>query len=97
LEIERNLQEFLRKTNQLTPARLRAISQARFETARIAWQYDTSFANGIMEEVRKADPDFWPGGNAAPPHYKIVFRALGFRFAESLAAVTRSTLRQLRS
>jgi hypothetical protein len=96
LEIERNLQAFLRNTNQLTPTRLRAISQARFEMARIAWQYDSSFANGIMEEVSKNDPDFLPTGNAAPLHYKIVFRTFGFHFAESLAAASRSTLRQVR-
>jgi hypothetical protein len=96
LEIECNLEEFLRKINQLTPKRLRAISQARFEMARVAWQYDSSFAKGIMEEVNKKDPDFLPAGNAAPRHYKIVFRTFGFHFAESLAAATRSTLRQVR-
>lgn len=93
LEIERNLQEFLRETNQLTPMRLRAISQARFEMARIAWQYDPSVADRIMKELRKADPNFSPSGKAAPPHYRIVFRTFGFRFAETLAAATRSTLR----
>jgi hypothetical protein len=96
LEIERDLQEFLRKTNQLTLKRLRAISQARFEMARIAWQYDRSFALGIMEELREMDPNFSPSGNAAPPHYRIVFRTLGFHFAERLATATRSTFRQLR-
>jgi glycosyltransferase involved in cell wall biosynthesis len=90
LEIERNLHEFLCNTSQLTPTRLRAISQARFETARVAWQYDPSFAHGIMKELRKVDPDFSPSGSAAPPHYRIVFRTLGFHFAESLAAATRS-------
>jgi glycosyltransferase involved in cell wall biosynthesis len=97
LEIERNLQEFLHKTNQLTPGRLRSISQARFETARIAWQYDPSFANGIIEELRRTDPNFSPSGNAAPPQYRIVFRTFGFHFAETLAAASRSTRRQLRS
>jgi glycosyltransferase involved in cell wall biosynthesis len=91
LDIERNLQEFLHRTNQLTPTRLRAISQTRFETARIAWQYDATFARGIVEEMRKVDPNFSPSGKAAPPHYKVVFRTLGFDFAERLAAATRST------
>ena len=96
LDIERNLQEFLRKTNRLTSPRLRAISQARFEMARIAWQYDPTFAHGIMEELRKTDPNFSPSGEAAPPHYRFVFRTFGFHFAESLAAATRGTFRQLR-
>lgn len=93
LEIERNLEEFLSRTGQLTPPRLRAISQARFEMARIAWQYDRSFATGIMDEVRKTDPDFSPTGVAAPSHYKLVFRACGFNFAEGLAAATRGVFR----
>jgi glycosyltransferase involved in cell wall biosynthesis len=96
LEIERDLQEFLRKTNQLTPTRLRAISQARFETARIAWQYNRSFALEIMAELREMDPTFSPSGNAAPPHYRIVFRTFGFHFTESLASAIRSTFQQLR-
>ena len=93
LEIERNLQKFLLETDQLTPTRLRAISQARFEVARIAWQYDPSVANEIMEEIGKIDPNFSPSGKAAPPHYRIAFRTFGFHFAETLAAATRSLLR----
>ena len=93
LEIERSLEEFLSRTGQLTPMRVRAINQARFEVARAAWQYDRSFARGIMEEVRKLDPDFLPTGEAAPSHYKLVFRACGFNFAEGLAAATRGVFR----
>lgn len=93
LEIERNLERFLSRTGQLIPMRLRAISQARFEMARIAWQYDRSFATRIMEEVRKTDPDFSPTGEAAPPHYKFVFRACGFNFAEGLASAARGVFR----
>lgn len=93
LEIERTLEEFLSRTGQLTQMRLRAISQARFETARIAWQYDRNFAARIMEEVKKTHPDFSPTGVAAPSHYKLVFRACGFNFAESLAAAARGAFR----
>jgi glycosyltransferase involved in cell wall biosynthesis len=93
LEIERNLEKFLSRTGQLTPMRLRAISQARFEMARIAWQYDRSFAASMMKEVSKTDPDFSPTGEAAPSHYKLVFRACGFNFAEGLAAAARGVFR----
>src|SRR5208337_516 len=44
LEIEQRLEDHLREKKQLTSERLRAINQARFETARIAWQYDSSLA-----------------------------------------------------
>lgn len=93
LEIEGKLEEYLSETEQLTPSRRHAINQARFETARIAWRYDRSFAAGIMQDVRKSDPAFAPGGKAAPSHYKLVFRACGFQFAEGLAAATRGVFR----
>lgn len=95
LEIENKLEEFLSATGQLTPTRLNAISQARFEIARIAWQYDRSFATGIMQDVRRSDPGFSPTGAAAPPHYKLVLRACGFTFTEGLAAATRGMFRQV--
>lgn len=89
LEIEQKLEEFLSGSDQLTPTRLRAISQARFEIARIAWQYDPIVAAGIMKDVRKSDPKFFPTGDAAPSHYALLFRAFGFNFAERLAATVR--------
>lgn len=93
LEIEQRLEEFLSRTEQLTPERQRAVSQARFEIARIAWQYDRSFAVKIMKEVKEADPTFSPSGEAAPTHYKFVLRACGFSFAEGLAAARRGVFR----
>jgi hypothetical protein len=93
LEIERKLEEHLSSTGQLTPVRLAAISQARFEMARNAWQYDRSFAAGIMKDVRRSDPHFSPTGEAAPSHYKLVFRTFGFNLAEGLAAATRGARR----
>lgn len=96
LEIERNLEEFLRKSSQLTSDRNRAINQARFEIARVSWQYDSSFAREIMEDVKRADPKFWPSGASAPPRYKIVYRIFGFYLAELFAAAIRSIFRQPR-
>lgn len=93
LEIEGKLEVHLSRTGQLTPTRRAAISQARFEMARAAWQYDRSFAGAIMNDVRKSDPLFSPTGDAAPSHYKLVFRACGFTFAEGLAAATRGVFR----
>src|SRR5262249_5579010 len=55
LEIEQRLEDHLRETQQLTSERLRAINQARFQIARIAWQYDPSLAVRIMDRVRKLD------------------------------------------
>ena len=86
LAIEQAAEDYLRATKQLSSKRLRAISQARFETARSAWQYDAGFARRILRGVRDTDPQFRPGGLAAPMTYRLAFRWLGFDIAESLAA-----------
>jgi glycosyltransferase involved in cell wall biosynthesis len=90
LEIEERLEDHLRARGQLTAQRLRAINQARFEIARIAWQYDPGFASDIIRQVQRLEPNFSPTGAAAPAHYRWVFRALGFQAAERLAAQKRT-------
>jgi glycosyltransferase involved in cell wall biosynthesis len=94
LEIEQWLEDHLREQKQLTPERLQAINQARFEIARIAWQYSPRFAAKIMDQVRTLDPKFLPKGIAAPGHYRLVYQYLGFWAAERLAAVARKRMRR---
>jgi Glycosyl transferase family 2 len=93
LAIEKAAEGHLRSVQQLTSERLRAISQARFETARSAWQYDQAFAHQILQEVRETDPEFRPGGPAAPVAYRLAFHSLGFEAAETLAAIKRKITR----
>ena len=85
LEIESRVENFLRQRNELTPERLQAINQARFEIARMAWGYSPAQAGEIMRTVRRAQPDFLPNGAAAPPRYQWAYRMLGFALAERLA------------
>ncbi len=89
MEIEKRLEDFLRERNDLTSDRLWAVNQARFEMARLAWQHDRSEARRIMGMIRQSHPGFQPAGAAAPDHYKLVFRALGFNFTETLADCAR--------
>jgi glycosyltransferase involved in cell wall biosynthesis len=89
LDIEQRIEDHLRANNQLTSERLRAISQARFEIARLAWQYDPELAVSIMDQVRSLDPGYVPKGAAAPTRYRMVYRCLGFQSAERLATVAR--------
>jgi glycosyltransferase involved in cell wall biosynthesis len=89
LEIEQRLEDHLRENRLLTWERLRAINQARFEIARIAWQYDSNLASEIMDQVQKLDPKFSPTGAAAPAHYRLIFHSLGFQWAERLATAAR--------
>ena len=93
LEIEQRLEDHLREKKQLTWKRLHAINQARFEIARIAWQYDARLAQEIMGQVQSLDPRFSPTGAAAPRHYRLVFHSLGFQAAEKLAAAVRKRFR----
>jgi hypothetical protein len=89
LEIERRAEDFLREKGELTAERLQAINQARFETARSAWQYDPEFAIEIMAIVHRSQPNFVPGGKAAPRSYRSFYRLLGFCAAEKLAGMRR--------
>jgi glycosyltransferase involved in cell wall biosynthesis len=89
LEIEQRLEDYLRKSNQLSRKRLHAINQARFQIARVAWQYDSDFAGKLMDQVQRLDPKFSPTGRAAPAHYRFIFHSLGFRAAEKIAAAVR--------
>ena len=86
LDIERRAEDFLRQKNELTPERLQAINQGRFETARMAWLYDQDFARQIVKNIHHAQPGFVPNGQAAPVSYKILYRTLGFQAAEQTAA-----------
>ena len=96
LAIEQDLENYLRSAQLLTSDRLRAISQARFETARVAWQYDPNFAREIMRAVNGTDPHFRPHGPAAPAFYRLAFRWLGFRTAELLATLNRKVVASMR-
>jgi glycosyltransferase involved in cell wall biosynthesis len=89
LKIEQRLEDHLRDKRQLTLARLRAISQARFEIARTVWQYDQNLAGKIIDQIRRSDPKFIPTDPAAPRRYRWIYRCLGFQSAERLAAIAR--------
>jgi hypothetical protein len=94
LKIEQRAEAFLMERNELTPDRRRAINQARFEMARMAWQHDCTEAMDIMTTIRRSDPGFQPGGAAAPPQYRLVYRTLGFQAAETIASCLRSGKRR---
>jgi glycosyltransferase involved in cell wall biosynthesis len=95
LEIEQRLEDHLRETNQLTSERLRAINQARFQIARLVWQYDAHSARDIVDQVQRLDTTFLPTGAAAPAHYRLAFRLLGFGATERIASAVRKRIRHL--
>jgi glycosyltransferase involved in cell wall biosynthesis len=89
LAIEQRLENFLLAHNQLTPERLQAINQGRFETARSVWLYNPTKASEIMLSVRQSQPGFVPGGISGPWRYRAVFSMGGFEFSERLAQLGR--------
>lgn len=85
LEILQREEDFLKARGELAPARAWAINVARFEAARIAWLVDREEAREIMATVAQSQPDFVPGGVAAPRRYQLAYRFLGFDGAETVA------------
>jgi len=92
LKIEESLEDFLRSNRELTPGRLAAINQARFEIARSAWQYDPSFAVNIIDSIKTSQPSFAPASPAARFRYRLIYKTLGFQMAERLAQKQRREL-----
>ena len=89
LEIVKQAEDFLRKSERLMPARLWAINHARFEVARLLWRFDRESAVKTASLIRESQPQFVPGGPYArirySAKYRLGYRLLGFRHLETLA------------
>lgn len=92
-EIFRLLDEgesWLREHNQLTPERLQAANQMRFNMARKDWRNNRRRSLEIMARIRQSDPRFFPDpGPEAPAAYRLCYRLLGFSGAEQIAGLKR--------
>ena len=88
-KITDRLEAHLADNGGLTADRRWSINQARFEMARMAWLSDPAEAAEIIAEIRRSQPGFLPAEAAAPPAYRLAYRALGFAAAETLAAARR--------
>lgn len=89
LAIMSHAESFLKDQLMLTPERLAAFNHARFEIARAMWQYDHESAAGLMKAVVTATPGYRPAGVAAPLHYRMLYRWLGFPTTERIADLMR--------
>ncbi|PTX91102.1 family 2 glycosyl transferase [Opitutus sp. ER46] len=80
------MQDALTGRHALTPGRLTAINSTRFEIARLLWALSPERAEAVMQLVTTSQPSFTPCGAAAPLMYRLLYRLVGFRAAERLAA-----------
>ena len=91
------MEDFLRDSAKLSPARRQAINDARHQIAREMWQRDQKLALDIAQQIRNSDPSFCPSeGPASPQSYRLVYRMLGFRGAQWVADSKRSVVSQFR-
>lgn len=89
LEIKERMEQFLRTRGELTPSRLQALNQARFEIARMLWLDNPASAARIIDTIKERQPRFVPGPPAAQHSYRCIYQALGFDVAERIAAYKR--------
>lgn len=84
LLIEQDAEDYLTSIGMLTPERRRAISDARFRMARVAWREgDRAGAHAILASLRRSDPEFSP--DFEPLTYRLMWHALGFAATERIA------------
>ena len=99
LEITQRAEDFLRERGELTSLRRDAVNMARFQMARLAWRHNRLEALEIVEKLRRSDPDFspltnQPGGHHPPASYRLLWRLVGFRWAETIGDWMRQFRRQ---
>jgi glycosyltransferase involved in cell wall biosynthesis len=96
LEILADLEQHLINTHQNIPARIQAINQSRFECARQIWLFDYIWALRIVKDIKQYDCNFTPSGAASPIGYSFIYNYFGFRVAETIGTMLRSTKHYLR-
>jgi hypothetical protein len=85
------IENFLRDSAKISPARLQAVNDARHQIAREVWQRNQKHALDVVQKIRKSDPFFCPSeGPSSPQSYRLAYRMLGFRGAQWVADSKRS-------
>jgi len=96
LVIMDRMERALRDRQRLTLARRQAINDLRHEIARKTWLKDEQAALDIVRTIERSDPSFFPSETpASPPAYRLVYKAIGFRGAQRLAAGRRKIASQI--
>jgi glycosyltransferase involved in cell wall biosynthesis len=95
LQIEDRIEEYLKAHKQLNRARSDAINQARFECARLLWNYDRDAAIKVISKIKLSSPRFKPSPKMVPTTYIFLYKILGFPLSERIAQSKRSLLKSI--
>jgi hypothetical protein len=80
----------LRDRAELTPARRRAVNEARHQVARKLWVKEPDLASRVAKRIHESDRFFCPSvGPASPRLYLLTYRLFGFHGAQRIAACRR--------
>jgi hypothetical protein len=91
LAILDRLEDALRKSSQITPARRQAVNDARHQMARNLWSVNRHDAKITYRRILLSDPLFQPSlGASSPLVYLLIYKLLGFQGAEVLASLRRA-------
>jgi hypothetical protein len=81
---------FLREQEQWGDSRRKVMDQYRFTLARQMWGLNKGWSERLEKTIRTESPGFCPEpGKHVPSLYPKLYRYLGFRWSERLAALKR--------
>jgi glycosyltransferase involved in cell wall biosynthesis len=89
LKIEAQIEQYLERIGKLNQRRQDAINQARFECARIIWNFDRNWAIQVMSNIQRRTPNFSPSRKIVPLTYLILYKLFGFSISEKVAEFKR--------
>lgn len=90
LDVKDRLEKYLESVAELNQSRQDAINQARFECARVLYDFNEELASSVIAKIHQRDRHFHPKGSAAPRFYSVAYHFLGFAAAERIAAIKRT-------
>jgi len=83
---------YLRESDNLSIIRQDEINQARFECARIIWNFNRDWSRSLIEKIHNTDAPFVPRGRGVPSFYRFIYSLFGFSFTEHIAGIRRKLI-----
>lgn len=90
LQVIDGAESYLSDTNEISETRQNEINQARFDCARIIWNFDPVWACTVIEKIHNSQAAFVPHRSSTPKIYRLIYKLLGFSAAENIAKLKRN-------